>query len=100
VIRGGWRAHIRLGGIFANLQHGLTKSFFLIRMFCLRLCPVLLYFHIGYLLVAFILIRFWQEIAAKTVKISVAEVMVQQQRSNGETAFGACLQMAVKKNLS
>ena len=31
------------------------------------------------------------------MKISVAEVMVQQRRSNGETAFGACLQMAVKK---
>jgi hypothetical protein len=69
-------------------------------MFCLRLCPVLLYFHIGYLLFAFILIRFWQEIAAKTVKISVAGVMVQQQRRYVENAFGAFLQTAVKKNLS
>ena len=69
VIRGGRRVHIRLGCIFANLRHGLAELFFWIRMFCLRLCPVLLHFYIEIRLFAFILIKFWQETAAKMMKI-------------------------------
>ena len=41
-------------------------------MFCLRLCAHLLLFHIEIILFAFISIRFWQETAAKTVKVEVA----------------------------
>ena len=77
-----------------NVQCRLVKPLFQIRMSCLWLCALLLHSHFGILLFAFILIRFWVETAAKTVKIWGCRG---QKCRNGETAFGACLQMAVKK---